>query len=815
MTKRSLCAAVLVIALVFSCMPCRGSIPGSARAEETDDIQLECMLTGNSGAVIMAQDAISAQTDSELVSLDINENILTVTANDNTAGIADIAVTIGDSTVTVQVPVGYTAFEFGGDRVTVYEGSDSTYEVTGINAAAEEYTVDGESLILPEGTDDNGNKYYENSDNFSLNVNIKKKGGTFVFFGTGDNMSVSVAKAATAPATLLFAGLDLTSELTSPLTVKKNSESTVTLTALEGYENTLTDSLFNDADTYGAEDDGGNGENPQYAESACIKAKANADLTLGGNGTLNLNCVTKNAIKVGEYGSLTIEDVTLNVNSAKHGISCDNTLSIHSGSITITAVEDALRTDPDAVNAEEGCAALITIEGGEFIIKSGSDGIQSAGDLTITGGLFYITAGAGYDDAEFDGDTMSCKAIKATLTDESEDAVANNMLTITGGRFKLDCSDDAVHSDFDMTVTGGEFDIYTGDDAFHADNDLIMGMIDADNVLDVNIHTCYEGLEGITVTVNNGKYQILASDDGINAADGSQSGQEPGQPGDNPMPTGEPGETPPAPPTGDPGNPPPSGAPNPPPSGDPGQNPPPSGAPNPPPTGDPGQPGQPGYVDDGTFVITINDGSININAINAEGDGIDSNGSIYVNGGTLTVFGAKANSPDEPFDCGGQFVIKGGTVFGAGSYSFGTLPSNDSQSYITMRSNVSENDTIRVKNGDTEVYSIVAVKDINYAIYSSSEMTSTDGWTIAADNGTEPSNPPTPIQPHPDFITGDLNGDEKVNTADAVVVLKYAADMITLDTNQQRAGDCNHDGAINTADAVLILKYAADMISEF
>ena len=66
-----------------------------------------------------------------------------------------------------------------------------------------------------------------------------------------------------------------------------------------------------------------------------------------------------------------------------------------------------------------------------------------------------------------------------------------------------------------------------------------------------------------------------------------------------------------------------------------------------------------------------------------------------------------------------------------------------------------------------------------------------------------------------DAVLGDLNGDGKVNTADAVIVLKISAGMVALDEKYQAAGDCNRDGKVNTADAVLILKYSAGMIEEF
>ena len=85
----------------------------------------------------------------------------------------------------------------------------------------------------------------------------------------------------------------------------------------------------------------------------------------------------------------------------------------------------------------------------------------------------------------------------------------------------------------------------------------------------------------------------------------------------------------------------------------------------------------------------------------------------------------------------------------------------------------------------------------------------TMGWTTPAWNGypTEEFEPSARV--------GDLNGDSKINTADAALVLKAAAGMLNLTSEQQKCGDCNHDNTVNTADAVLILKYAAGMITSF
>ena len=66
-----------------------------------------------------------------------------------------------------------------------------------------------------------------------------------------------------------------------------------------------------------------------------------------------------------------------------------------------------------------------------------------------------------------------------------------------------------------------------------------------------------------------------------------------------------------------------------------------------------------------------------------------------------------------------------------------------------------------------------------------------------------------------DFLLGDVHGNGEVNTADAVYILKYSAEMLTLAEEQKEFADTNSDGAVNTADAVMILKYAAGAIAEF
>ena len=64
-------------------------------------------------------------------------------------------------------------------------------------------------------------------------------------------------------------------------------------------------------------------------------------------------------------------------------------------------------------------------------------------------------------------------------------------------------------------------------------------------------------------------------------------------------------------------------------------------------------------------------------------------------------------------------------------------------------------------------------------------------------------------------IIGDVNGDTKINTSDALTVLKYVATLIDLNDDAKKLADVNGDNKINTSDALDILKYVATLIDHF
>ena len=313
--------------------------------------------------------------------------------------------------------------------------------------------------------------------------------GTYVFSGDCDDGSITVKKGVTG-VTLVLNGLTLTNADSAAITLNKTAEAA--LIAAAGSENTV-------ADTAGAND-----------ENAAVKVKSGASLSLSGTGTLTACGNAKNGIKGASDAVITVDELTLNIKAADDGLSCDDELTIKGGRVNITAGGDAVKASPDtddAENPDTTSLGNVTISGGTITLEAAEDGIQADGDLTISGGTFAVTANGGHTTALTD-DSASCKGLKAGKT-----------LTVSGGTFTVDSADDALHSN-DVTVSGGTLTLASGDDAVHADNDLVVGVQGSSSTSNpkIDITASYEGLEGTTVSVYSGDIDVVASDDGVNAA---------------------------------------------------------------------------------------------------------------------------------------------------------------------------------------------------------------------------------------------------------------------------------------------------------
>ena len=313
--------------------------------------------------------------------------------------------------------------------------------------------------------------------------------GTYVFSGDCDDGSITVKKGVTG-VTLVLNGLTLTNADSAAITLNKTAEAA--LIAAAGSENTVVD-------TAGAND-----------ENAAVKVKSGASLSLSGTGTLTACGNTKNGIKGASDAVITVDELTLNIEAADDGLSCDDELTIKGGRVNITAGGDAVKASPDtddAENPDTTSLGNVTVSGGTMTLTAANDGVQADGDLTISGGTFAVTANGGHTTALTD-DSASCKGLKAGKT-----------LTVSGGTVNVDSADDALHAN-DVTVSGGTLTLASGDDAVHADNDLVVGVKGSSSTSNpkIDITASYEGLEGTTVSVYSGDIDVAASDDGVNAA---------------------------------------------------------------------------------------------------------------------------------------------------------------------------------------------------------------------------------------------------------------------------------------------------------
>ena len=355
--------------------------------------------------------------------------------------------------------------------------------------AASHYTTANATLVTLTDSSATAKGKYTGYEIDGTDVSITAA-GTYVFSGDCDNGSITVKKGVTG-VTIVLNGLTLTNDDSAAITLNKTAEAS--LIAAAGTTNTV-------ADTEGSND-----------ENAAVKVKSGASLSISGTGTLTVDGNAKNGIKGAADAVITVAEVKLNINAADDGLSCDDELKITGGTLSITASGDAVKASPDtgdAENPDTTSLGNVTISGGTLTLSAAADGIQADGDLTISGGTFHVKTNGGHTTALTD-DSASCKGFKAGKT-----------LTVTGGTLTVDSADDALHAGTDVTISGGTLTLATGDDGVHADNDLVIGTKGASSTSTprINITASYEGLEGTTVTVYSGDIDVVASDDGVNAA---------------------------------------------------------------------------------------------------------------------------------------------------------------------------------------------------------------------------------------------------------------------------------------------------------
>lgn len=142
-----------------------------------------------------------------------------------------------------------------------------------------------------------------------------------------------------------------------------------------------------------------------------------------------------------------------------------------------------------------------------------------------------------------------------------------------------------------------------------------------------------------------------------------------------------------------------------------------------------------GFGTAGADTITVNGGTGL--TLNASGDGLDSNGALTINDGTVYVSGPTGDG-NGTFDCDGVFTINGGVVLGTGSSGMLKTPTTDSkQNTISVSCTGSAGDTVEVKGADgNTLVSAVAPKSFTNVMFSTPDITEGETYTVYV-NGTE------------------------------------------------------------------------------
>ena len=412
------------------------------------------------------------------------------------------------------------------------------------------------------------------------------------------------------------------------------------------------------------------------------------DLVINGSGSLTVQGNYKHGIAGND--DLVITGGRLTVNSLSHALRGKDSVAILDGTFVLTSQKDGIQ----ASNTEDSTKGWVQIDGGNFTIQSSGDGIQAETNLGIYDGSFTITSGGGavngadhtenrgggfgrpggnrpdsangqtspempsqpaeggqtpsempsqpaeggqtpsempsqpaegeqsssgnesdYSELIFDPDDFD-----DTSTDDSDTTVstkgikAGNALLIQQGTFVIDSADDAIHSNYSVTIDGGSFQLSSGDDGIHAESYLNI------NGGTTTIAESYEGLEAAQIHISGGTTQVFSSDDGLNATGGSSFELVDGLLVLKDISSSDTEQT-------------------------------------------FGGRGGMFEVEDNCD-ITISGGNLTVTTSN--GDGIDSNGSLNVSGGTVLVFGSSSGG-EGALDYTGSSSISGGTLVALGS----------------------------------------------------------------------------------------------------------------------------------------------------
>ncbi len=406
----------------------------------------------------------------------------------------------------------------------------SCSENANANANANNNTTGFELIHTYDTTNATGTITLENNDVdiFGSGLNYKDdiitiySSGTYVVQGTKENVQIYV-DTTDEDVTIVLDGVNITNENDAPIFIKNANNTIIELP--EGTTNILSDVASNIELTDETERDA----------NATIYSKD--DLTFTGLGTLIVNGNYKNAIT--SKDNLFIENGNFIITANNNAIIGKDSLTVNNGNFEIIAGNDGFHSDDTELGS-------ILINDGYFNLVTKNDGIQAESTLQINDGTFNIKTNDGHSDAPVkvddrgngnmlmpmpmpnngehpplnDNDSSMDPSKNMQFDKNSSTQKENNIPPITNDEtdeLNFDLSDEITTSHkglkaSNIIINGGNFTLDTYDDAVHSNNILLIqsGTFNI-QAGDDAIHADNE------LTINGGEINITSSYEGIEA----------------------------------------------------------------------------------------------------------------------------------------------------------------------------------------------------------------------------------------------------------------------------------------------------------
>ena len=453
--------------------------------------------------------------------------------------------------------------------------------------------------------------------------------------------------------------------------------------------------------------------NPTATDGVSVE---NGTITITSGGTYRITGEYSGQVKIEAAKTDTVRlvldnaKITNSTGAAINVVSAAEAIIYTAAGTTNTVADEANYTatgddDPDAAIYSTANLTL-TGEGSLSVEGAYEEGIHTTGGLVIASGTLEVNAAntgiKGKDYVDITGGIVNVTAAQDGIKSTNTDDESLGFTRLSAGSVTVSAGDDGFKAPHTLEISGGT----------------------------LNIEKSNEGIEAQYINILDGDVTVNSTDDGINASlkDSSsdtssdttsgtatagqqtqqnQNGQVQQAPaGGGAAPGGSQGST--------------------------GQN---QNMPQPPADG--AMPGGGG----GTFEVI--DAAINISGgtvtVNAEGDGIDSNGTATFSGGTVTVNGPAAGG-NNALDSNGDLLLNGGTVTTGSTADMFKAPSSASTSgylKITDSSALTQGSTVQVTDSSGTVVANykITTSGVQLVLVSNKNIVKGQSYTVSVTSG--------------------------------------------------------------------------------